>query len=117
MSSELELLANCCIDAAELALIHRTLPAEQVVAGTPRVGSAQLAQIGGRTIGVWELTPSISTDVEVDEFFIVLSGRATVAFADGRPPLELKPGVLGRLEAGTATRWIVSETLRKVYIA
>ncbi len=117
MRSELELLANCCIDAAELPLSHRTLPAEQTLAGTPRVGSARLGQMGSRTIGVWELTPSISTDIEVDEFFIVLSGRATVAFADGRPPLELKPGVLGRLEAGTATRWIVTETLRKVYIA
>lgn len=117
MRSEFELPANCCLDAAELPLSHRPLPAEQTLAGAPHVASAQIGQIGTRAIGVWELTPSTSTDVEVDEFFIVLSGRATVEFADGRTPLELRPGVLGRLEAGTATRWIVSETLRKVYIA
>ena len=47
----------------------------------------------------------------------MLSGRATVAFADGTPPLQLQPGSIARLAAGSATTWTVTETLRKLYIA
>ncbi|WP_374563093.1 cupin domain-containing protein [Ideonella sp.] len=117
MSDYFRLLANHCVDAARLTLAYRTLPAEQTVSGTPRVGTAELAQLGDCAIGVWEMSPSVSTDVEIDEFFIVLSGEATVTFADGSAPLHLKAGSLGRLAPGTATTWTVTETLRKVYIA
>lgn len=46
--------------------------------------------------------------------FVVLSGRATVAFEDG-PTLEVGPGDACRLRAGQRTVWTVHETLRKVY--
>lgn len=116
MSEQLQLLANCCIDAAVLPLNYRTLPAEQTISGTPRVGTTELAELGDRTVGVWELSPSVSTDIEADEIFIVLSGAATVTFADGRSPLHLKAGTVGRLSAGMATTWTVTDTLRKIYI-
>lgn len=117
MSDHFQIPVNSCIDTAELPLTHRTLPADQTVAGPVRVGAAQSGQIKGVQIGVWEISAGTSTDVEIDEFFIVLSGEATVMFSDGNPPLQLRAGMLGRLKAGTATTWTVTKTLRKVYIA
>ncbi len=117
MTHALALLANHCIDAAAVVLAYRDLPAEQTIAGEPRVGSAELGRLGDRTVGVWELSPSISSDVEADEFFIVLSGAATVDFEDGSPRLQLRAGSVGRLVAGSATRWTVTATLCKIYVA
>lgn len=110
------LLANQCVAAATLVLDSHDLPAERVVAGAPRVGGVELGTIGAGSIGVWEHSPGTSTDVEADEFFIVLSGSATVAFDDGTPSLQLKAGTVGQLAAGTATTWTVTETLRKIYV-
>ena len=87
MNNLLQLLANQCTDATEARLEYRSVPADQIISGNPRVGTAELGQLGQVSIGVWEMSPSVTTDVEVDEFFIVLSGRATVAFADGSPEL------------------------------
>ena len=109
--------ANDWVDAAAVELVHRDLPATQAVAGAPRVGAAELGRLGGCAIGVWEITPGVSTDIEVDEFFVVLSGEAVVAFDDGTPALHLRPGTIGRLAAGARTRWTVTSTLRKVYLA
>ncbi len=117
MSTPFALLANRCVDASSVQLAYRNLPPEQTISGQPRVGTAELGQLGACSIGVWEMSPSVSTDIEVDEFFIVLSGRATVTFADGSPALHLQPGTLGHLAEGTATTWSVTETLRKIYLA
>ncbi|MGA6127271.1 MULTISPECIES: cupin domain-containing protein [unclassified Microbacterium] len=97
-------------DAAALDIPLSPLPTEQVVAGAPETGWVELTE----SVGVWEHTPGTSTDVEVDEVFVVLSGRATVRWAGGE--LVLFPGAVGRLSAGTATEWTVTETLRKVYV-
>jgi uncharacterized cupin superfamily protein len=116
MAHPISLLASRCVDNAAVALEYRDLPLEQTISGRPRLGSAELGTLGGCTIGVWEISPSTSTDVEADEFFVVLSGAATVAFADGSPSLHLKAGSIARLAAGSATTWTVTETLRKVYV-
>ncbi|WP_349426269.1 cupin domain-containing protein [Microbacterium sp. LWS13-1.2] len=101
-------------DAAALALALDSLPAEQVVEGSPRTGYIELTD----AIGVWEHTPGVSTDVETDEVFVVLSGSATVSFDDpALEPIELRAGAVVRLTAGMRTVWTVRETLRKVYIA
>lgn len=117
MSNPKLLLANHCADAGAIQLDYRTLATDQIVSGNPRVGTAELGELGECAIGVWEITPGVSTDTEIDEFFIVLSGRATVTFADGTPAMDLKAGTVGHLKAGTATTWTVTETLRKVYLA
>jgi len=108
---------NRCLDAPALPLHHDALPADRLVAEPVSVGTTALAELAGCAIGVWEISPGTSTDVEIDEVFVVLSGAATVRFADGTPDLRLKPGSVGRLAAGSATTWIVTETLRKIYIA
>jgi uncharacterized cupin superfamily protein len=102
--------------AAALDLAHEPVPAEQVVSGTPETASATLGQFDGHEYGVWEHTVGASTDVEADEVFVVLSGRATVSFEDGTV-IELGAGSVGRLHEGQHTVWTVTETLRKVYFS
>jgi uncharacterized cupin superfamily protein len=110
-------LLGTAIDAAAVALDHTPLPEELVVAGAPTTGYRDWSSFSGSTIGVWEHTPGTSRDVETDEVFVVLSGDATVAFDDGSPAIDLRPGSLVRLHAGQHTTWTVRETLRKVFIA
>ncbi|MBO9534375.1 MAG: cupin domain-containing protein [Solirubrobacteraceae bacterium] len=69
---------------------------------------------GSVTRGIWEMTPGTATDVEEDELFVVLSGRATVEI-EGGDTLDLGPGTMGVLRRGTRTTWTVHETLRKVW--
>jgi uncharacterized protein len=109
-------LVPFAIAAGELALGDDELPAEQVLEGDPRVRSRTLwtSADGSVETGVWEITPGVSTDVEAEETFVVVSGAATVEI-EGGATLELAPGVVGGFPAGARTVWRVAETLRKVY--
>lgn len=107
---------NTLVPAADLDLILEPVPADQSVSGAPQSGAVALDEFGGLEIGVWEMTPGVMTDVEADEVFVVLSGSGSVEFADGSPAMQLGPGSLVRLKAGTSTVWTVTETLRKVYL-
>jgi uncharacterized cupin superfamily protein len=101
------------VDAAAMPLTHGALPAAQVRAGAPTTALAELTD----SIGVWEHTPGVSTDVEADEVFVVLSGSATIAFEDpALASIDVGAGSVVRLTAGMRTVWTVRETLRKVYI-
>ncbi|MGX6450168.1 cupin domain-containing protein [Patulibacter sp. S7RM1-6] len=108
------------LDPAALVLEPAPLAPEQVLEGDPRVSSAEVdrVEVGDIVVerGVWQITPGVATDVEVDELFVVLAGAATVE-VEGGPTLELRPGTLGVLRAGDRTVWRVRETLRKVYQA
>jgi len=65
--------------------------------------------------GIWEVHPGQFTwRFDVDEFFVVVSGRATVETA-GAPTLELVPGSVVIFKPGDRTTWTVHETLRKGY--
>ncbi|MFC7588922.1 cupin domain-containing protein [Nonomuraea antimicrobica] len=94
----------------DVRLTPDALAPEQIVAGDPATSSLELG--GGR--GIWEITPGVVTDVESDEIFVVLSGRATIA-VDGGTTIEVGPGDVCLLAEGARTTWIVHETLRKVY--
>lgn len=96
-------------------LVPAPLDAEQVVAGSPEVRVLPLHEAEDLEVGVWQHGAGVSTDVEADELFVVLSGRATVE-VDGGPTLEVGPGDVGLLTAGARTTWTVHETLRKVYV-
>jgi uncharacterized cupin superfamily protein len=87
----------------------------QVVAGDPEVRLLEIHDADDLAIGIWQHGTGVSTDVEVDEVFVVLSGRATIE-VEGGPVLEVGPGDIGLYPAGTRTRWTVHETLRKVYV-
>jgi uncharacterized cupin superfamily protein len=103
---------NSAISAADLELTLEPVPDSSA-----HTAVHTLTEFGGLEIGVWEMTPGVMTDVEADEVFVVLSGAATVEFADGTAPLTLGPGDVARLAAGTETVWTVTEALRKVYLA
>jgi uncharacterized cupin superfamily protein len=99
--------------AATVAL--QPLAPDYVVAGQPASGQLDLPSPPGLEVGLWEHTVGTSTDVEVDEVFIVISGRATIACDQG-PTIEVGPGDVVTLVEGTATTWTVHEPLRKLYV-
>jgi uncharacterized cupin superfamily protein len=88
----------------------------EVLEGTPVAAAATLGHLGPVEVGIWEMTPGTVCDVEVEEIFVVLSGRATVTLSDDRR-IELAPGSVVRVPAGARTQWTVHETLRKIYLS
>jgi uncharacterized protein len=115
--------AGTVVHAAEGPLEHAPVSPEQVVDGAPTVGEVALGDIAfgsgqGATVGVWECTPGTSTDTEVDEVFVVVSGRARIDFVQPElPSIDVRAGDVVRLDAGMKTVWTVTETLRKIYVA
>ncbi|WP_062310679.1 cupin domain-containing protein [Demequina rhizosphaerae] len=106
------------VDLHTLPLETEAVPADMVEDGAPVAGAAALAEVGEVEVGVWEMTPGVATDIEADEVFVVLSGRATVEYLDpALPTAEIGPGSLVWLTEGMSTRWTVTETIRKVYVA
>jgi uncharacterized protein len=86
----------------------------QVIAGSPTVTEAVVSDDGRVVRGVWRITEGTVTDVEEDELFVVLEGRATIEI-EGGPTLRVGPGDLCVLERGARTTWTVHEPLRKVF--
>lgn len=111
-------------DAPRLTVQHELVETQQVIdvgPGTHAVttGYAQLGQINDFDVGVWEMSVGTMTDIEADEYFVVVSGRGTVqvlaqnGFAAQNQ--NLAAGAVVRLQAGMHTVWTVDQTLRKVY--
>jgi len=103
------------VSARTASLSADPLDPEQIVSGDPEVSTHEILHTEHVDIGIWEHTAGVSTDVEVDEVFVVLSGRASIEVAGGET-LQVGPGDVGVLEAGAQTRWTVHEDLRKIYI-
>jgi uncharacterized protein len=111
------------VSAAELVLEPTELDPAQIVSGSPETAELVLDESadGQVTRGVWEMTPGVVTDVELDELFVVISGRATIEIEGGAQggdratQIEVGPGSVVVLGEGAKTRWTVHETLRKVY--
>lgn len=107
------------LDATAVELASAPVADELRVDGSPRTGSIELGRVSGATVGIWEMTVGSMRDIEDDELFVVISGRATVELLeDARPVrvIELQPGSVCRLDAGMHTRWHVTAALRKIYI-
>ncbi len=114
------LVPGIVTNAASVALTHEAVPDEQRLAGTPTTAAVELGAFGDAEIGIWEMSVGTMSDVETDEVFVVLSGRATVELEPGGPDaetIEIAAGSVVRLAGGTRTVWTVTETLRKVYIS
>ncbi len=103
------------VPAATQELDPDPLDPSQVKSGNPQVSTYELLDTEALAVGIWQHTAGVSTDVEVDEIFVVLRGRATIEVAGG-PTLEVGPGDVGVLEAGAETTWTVHEDLRKIYV-
>ncbi|KAM9863209.1 hypothetical protein ACI1US_00899 [Leucobacter sp. BZR 635] len=120
-TAPLALSPGTVIQLPEAALQLAELPTDEIRAGAPQAGSRKIAAGPGLNIGIWEMTTGTAVDVEVDECFLVLEGRATVTVqpsdaAQDPRVMELRAGTIGRLAAGMHTEWVVHETLRKVYL-
>lgn len=104
------------VSVLEAPLQDDRLDPEQVLKGDPvtRDHTLHTSPDGRHVSGVWSCTPGVFSDVEVDETFVVVAGRATVQEVDGEP-VELGPGDLCVLRAGTRTVWTVHEELVKGY--
>ena len=111
-----DIAPNSVANAAAVPLAMAAVPDDQRVGGEPATGSAVLGTFADLEVGVWEMTTGAMRDIEADELFVVLSGSARVDFADGSASLELGPGDVVRLAAGTQTQWTVHQPLRKVYL-
>ncbi|PSL36943.1 hypothetical protein CLV49_0545 [Labedella gwakjiensis] len=69
------------------------------------------------SMGVWEMEPGVAFDTEADEVFVVLSGDGSIDFLDTGEGVVIGAGDLVRLAAGSRTRWTVTRTIRKLYLA
>lgn len=108
-------MASRILRPGDQPLAHEALAPEQVRDGSPTAG-VWAAPVAEMACGLWEHTAGVSTDVEVHEVFVVLSGRARIEVA-GQDDLRVGPGDVVELEAGAQTVWHVSETLRKLWVA
>ena len=109
--------APAAIAALDLIIVRDPVAADQVVEGAPTTGFTTLTSFGELEVGVWEMTVGAMQDVESDEVFVVIAGRATVTFDADDRVMDLSVGSVARLAAGEHTVWTVTETIRKVYIA
>jgi uncharacterized cupin superfamily protein len=100
-----------------LSLTDLTLEPIDAGEGAPPTRLRELGAFGGLDVGVWEMEAGVATDTEVDELFVVLAGAGTIDLLDEDRSLTIAPGDLVRLAAGTRTRWTVTATVRKLYLA
>jgi uncharacterized cupin superfamily protein len=113
-----DLLApDTVLNAATVTLDPLPLDPGDVVHGQPAAAFREVLDAYGVRVGIWELSRGIVTDTEADEVFVVVSGSAMVEFEGSDRILHLSAGSVGRLAAGSRTRWTVTETLRKVYLS
>ncbi|TRW44959.1 cupin domain-containing protein [Georgenia yuyongxinii] len=104
-----------------LPMPHAAVAPEQDRTGGTTTATVPLDGVDGLDVGVWEMSAGTMTDVEADELFVVLAGRATVEILPVNgftaAVATLRPGTVMRLAAGMHTVWTVTEPLRKVYVA
>lgn len=92
------------------------LDPDQVVSGDPQVSSITLYRDETGEAGLWQITPGEVTDVEVEESFLVIHGRAIIEYSDGRT-FTVGPGDTHRFTGGEQTNWKVESTLLKAWWA
>ncbi|MET1156048.1 cupin domain-containing protein [Arthrobacter sp.] len=116
----LDLIPGAPVDVTALSLLHEEVQPGSVASGVPTTATHALGSFGDLALGVWEMSAGGMHDVEAEELFIVLAGRATVEIHGddrGAGIVALSPGTLMRLGAGMRTTWTVQERLRKVYLS
>ena len=103
------------MDGHREPVTHAPLHADRAVTEGVTTGGSSRRSTDQLDVGIWEHSVGVSTDVEVDEVFVVLQGRGRVWFEDGSA-IDLAPGVVGLLHAGDRTTWEIDEPLRKVWV-
>ncbi len=98
-------------NANSIAINHRQLKGNDSVT----TGVAAIDTEGDMEVGAWEHSVGTSTDTEVEEVFVVITGRGSVT-CDRGGQIILELGTIGLLQSGAKTVWTVTEPLRKVWI-
>lgn len=101
-------------DDAPVSVVHGG--SAELTADDAATRALTLGTTGPGEVGLWEIDPGTAHDVEVDEVFVVLSGRATVS-VEGWTGVAIGPSDVIGVRAGAVTTWLVEERLRKVYVA
>lgn len=109
-------MSSFAVHILDADLEPEPLDPDSILDGTPETTGVVLfeSEDGRVTRGLWQCTPGRVTDVEADEMFVVVSGRATIEFETGAS-IDVGPGDVCVLEEGARTVWTVHETLRKAY--
>lgn len=102
-------------NSQSIKLTHRPLDPQLAITDTVTTAVAAVDTEGDMEVGVWEHSVGESTDTEVEEVFVVISGKGKVTCDQGGV-IDLAPGTIGILPAGARTTWQVTEPLRKVWI-
>ena len=115
-ADSMDAVSSFAVHIVDADLEPEPLDPASILEGTPETTRVVLFESGdGRvTRGLWQCTPGRVTDVEADEMFVVVSGRATIEFEDGTS-IDVGPGDVCVLEEGARTVWTIQETLRKAY--
>ncbi len=122
MSAVLQRPATALPFAAKLhvpdaALQPWPLGEDLVIQGRPEASGTLLSASADSRVmrGIWACTPgAFHWSWTADEMVTVVSGRATVALADGRV-VELAPGDTAFFEAGLASVWTIHTPFRKSF--
>ena len=102
-------------DSQSIELTHRPIKSDLAITEGVTSAVAAVDTEGDMEVGVWEHSVGESTDTEVEEVFVVISGSGTVTCEQGGV-IDLVPGTIGILPAGSRTTWKITETVRKVWI-
>jgi uncharacterized protein len=109
-------MKSLVIDPTTVDMHPYPVAPERITLGTETTANVIYERENGGEIGaVWEMTPGVLEGVKGEETFVVVSGRATVEFEDGRVS-EIGPGSVGVIVGDDVARWTVHETLRKVVV-
>jgi uncharacterized cupin superfamily protein len=103
-------------DVLTMPLTDDSQPGIWVDGGWPVARTATLAELGGVSTSVWEVTDGVVSDIENDECLLVLAGSGRLGFEDG-DTIDLAPGVCVRFRGGERTEWTVLSTIRALIIA
>ena len=96
--------------------LQRTGPRANATAGEPVESEVELFNDGRVELGVWECTPGEFPSVKegITEQMFFLAGDATMVGDDGTT-YQIRRGSLIVTPDGWSGRWIIRQTVRKIY--
>lgn len=90
-------MSSSCININTITLDHEPLDADHLPldasGNVPTTGYQRFDGTDKLNVGIWEHSIGVSTDTEVDEVFVIISGKGRVVLKDGSV-LHLLPGVM-----------------------
>ena len=95
---------------------HVAIPAERVIIGTPAASTVILDDTASHQLGLWQVTPGEFHTEHAGylEYIHIAHGSGQLVDQSGLIT-ELAPGITVLMQRGWKGRWIVTETITKVY--